>query len=93
MYYPSSSSWSFTQIAFPRNGEPVVVDGQSLSVAAITSAARYGARVTLDGSSQIQERVAASQLALRSKIDNNTSVYGVSTGFGGSGKSAEHNPC
>lgn len=83
---------NYNKIKSFSNGEPVVVDGQSLSVAAITSAARYGARVTLDGSSQIQERVAASQLALRSKIDNNTSVYGVSTGFGGSADTRTDQP-
>lgn len=63
-----------------------MVDGHTLSIPAVTAAARYGARVELDGSSNIKARVAKSRGVISGKVDSGTSVYGVSTGFGGSGQ-------
>jgi phenylalanine ammonia-lyase len=64
---------------------PVTVDGQTLSIAAVTAASRFHASVTLDGSPEIKERITKSRKVISDKVDSGTSVYGVSTGFGGSG--------
>lgn len=70
-----------------RSGTPVVIDGNSLSIPAVTAAARYGAGVNLDDSPEVRNRVQASRQVIVRKVDSEKSVYGVSTGFGGSGKS------
>ncbi|KDQ55092.1 hypothetical protein JAAARDRAFT_134454 [Jaapia argillacea MUCL 33604] len=67
-----------------KSGCPVNVDGHTLSVTAVTAAARYGAQVALDPSSTVRGRVEASRHVIQEKVNNSTSVYGVSTGFGGS---------
>lgn len=68
-----------------RTGNPVVVDGTTLSIPAVAAAARFGAPVTLDGSSDVRERVIKSRKVIVGKVESEKSVYGVSTGFGGSG--------
>jgi len=70
-----------------RSGMAVKVDGHTLSIAAVTAAARYRSRVVLDGSPQNKERIIKSRAVITSKIESGTSVYGLSTGFGGSGES------
>lgn len=69
-----------------RNGQQVNVDGRTLSIAAITAAARYHASVSLDDSPKIKERVTKSRKVITDKVDAGASIYGVSTGFGGSGQ-------
>ena len=69
-----------------RNGKVVNIDGQTLSIAAVVAAARYQAAVQLDNSSHIQERLHKSRAVIASKVSNGASVYGLSTGFGGSGE-------
>lgn len=66
------------------------MDGHTLSLPAVTAAARYGAPVTLDDSPRTQERVAQSRKVIVDKVSAETSVYGVSTGFGGSGQFYDH---
>jgi phenylalanine ammonia-lyase len=61
------------------------LDGQSLTVAGVTAAARYGAAVALDQSPETRERMAKSRDVLVGKVQANKSVYGISTGLGGSG--------
>lgn len=68
-----------------RNGKPVVLDGQSLTIAGVVAAARYGASVALNEAPKIRERMAKSHSVLVDKVRANKSVYGVSTGLGGSG--------
>jgi histidine ammonia-lyase len=68
-----------------RSGKPVVVDGHNLSISAVTAAARYHASVTLDNSPSTKSRIAKSRNVISSKVEAGISVYGVSTGFGGSG--------
>ena len=41
-----------------RNGKSVSVDGRTLSIAAVTAATRYQARVELDGSSMLHKVIA-----------------------------------
>jgi phenylalanine ammonia-lyase len=67
-----------------KNGTLIVLDGQSLTVAGVIAAARYDASVTLDQSPEIRERMAKSRDVLDGKVQANKSVYGVSTGLGGS---------
>ncbi len=48
--------------------------------------ARYGCEISLDSSPAALERIAASRKVVDDKLAENVSIYGVSTGFGGSGK-------
>jgi len=67
-----------------KNGKPVVLDGQSLTVAGVVGVARYGALLTLDDVPETRERMAKSRNVLVGKVQAAKSVYGVSTGLGGS---------
>jgi len=73
-------------MVFHRNGKAVKVDGQTLSIAAVAAAARYHAQVELDDSPTARERLAKSRKVITDKVESGTSVYGLSTGFGGSGR-------
>ncbi|KAG7091014.1 Phenylalanine ammonia-lyase str11 [Marasmius oreades] len=75
---------SFKEFEAYQAGKLVNVDGENLSIAAITAAARYQASVQLDASSAVKERMIKSRKLLTDKIDNGLSIYGVTTGFGGS---------
>jgi phenylalanine ammonia-lyase len=75
-----------------KNGKPVVVDGQTLSIAAVTAASRYQTSVQLTESPKVKERVAKSRKIMADKVDNGISVYGVSTGFGGSADTRTDQP-
>lgn len=88
-----SHLFRFHKFRFRRSGKAVTIDGQALSIAAVTAAARYHARVELDDSSSVKERVQKSRNAIASKIDSGKSVYGLSTGFGGSGGCIYHVLC
>ena len=68
-----------------RDGKPITIDGHTLSIAAVTAAARFNAQVELTGSSTTRQNVEKSRAVIDGKIASGTSVYGVSTGFGGSG--------
>ncbi|KAI0302376.1 phenylalanine ammonia-lyase [Multifurca ochricompacta] len=67
-----------------KNGKSIVLDGQSLTVAGVVGVARYGASVALKDTPEIRERMAKSRGVLISKVQTAKSVYGVSTGLGGS---------
>ncbi|KAF7363164.1 Phenylalanine ammonia-lyase [Mycena venus] len=76
-----------------RNGEPVIVDGQTLSIAAVTAASRdLGVNVALSTDKTIQERVRKSRDVINQKVERGVSVYGISTGFGGSADSRTDKP-
>ncbi len=66
--------WSF------RNGKSVILDGQSLSIAAVTAASRHNAAIELTSSSKTKEVVTKSRKIMADKVDAGISVYGVSTG-------------
>lgn len=68
-----------------REGKPVVVDGHTLSIPAVAAAARFAAPVALTDSEDVLERVIKSRRVIVDKVAAERSVYGVSTGFGGSG--------
>ncbi|KAK7045621.1 transmembrane protein [Paramarasmius palmivorus] len=73
-------------------GKPVRVDGETVSIAAVTAAARYHASVELDQSSTVRERLDKSRAHLSDKVNNGISIYGVSTGFGGSADTRTDSP-
>ena len=72
-----------------RNGKSILVNGHNLSIPAVTAAARYNASVTLDDSAGVRERLPQSRSVIVSKIEAGKTVYGVSTGVGGSGESRQ----
>ncbi|KAJ7668553.1 L-Aspartase-like protein [Mycena polygramma] len=75
-----------------KSGKPVVLDGQTLSIAAVTATARFNASVQLDGSPLLKSRVQKSRAIMDKKVQEKTSVYGVSTGFGGSADTRTDQP-
>ncbi|KAJ6520740.1 L-Aspartase-like protein [Mycena capillaripes] len=75
-----------------RSGKPVVLDGQTLSIAAVTAASRYSASVQLDGSPRIKNRVQRGHNIIRKKVQEKSSIYGVSTGYGGSANTRTDQP-
>ncbi|EIW80706.1 phenylalanine ammonia-lyase [Coniophora puteana RWD-64-598 SS2] len=67
------------------NGKPVVLNGQSLTLPALAYAARRPrTRIALSADPSVRSGVEASRAVIQSKVDRNVSVYGVTTGFGGS---------
>lgn len=70
----------------------MTIDGQTLSIAAVTAASRYHAHVQLDSSPSIKRRLSKSRKVVAEKVDAGTSVYGVSTGFGGSADTRTDKP-
>ena len=69
-----------------RHGEPIVIDGHSLSIPALVAVARHNAQIVLDDSPEIRDGIQKSRDVIVGKVETSQSVYGVSTGFGGSGK-------
>ncbi|KAK0486135.1 L-Aspartase-like protein [Armillaria novae-zelandiae] len=74
------------------NGKSVTIDGQTLSIAAVTAAARYQASVHMTQSPEVKKRVEKSRNLIADKVNNGISVYGVSTGFGGSADTRTDSP-
>ncbi|KAJ7800274.1 L-Aspartase-like protein [Mycena leptocephala] len=76
------------------NGRRAVeVDGKTLSVSAVTAAARdIGVDVHLSKDTAVKERVARSRAVITEKVEKGTSVYGLSTGFGGSADTRTDKP-
>ena len=68
------------------------MDGQNLSIAAVTAAARYRASVSLDEAPALREKIAKSRKVIADKVDAGLSIYGVSTGFGGSADTRTDQP-
>jgi len=69
-----------------RHGEPIVIDGHSLSIPALVAVARHNAKIVLDDSPEIRDGIQKSRDVIVGKVETSQSVYGVSTGFGGSGE-------
>ncbi len=68
------------------------MDGHNLSIAAVTAASRYHASVSLDKSAEVIDRLDKSRKVVTDKIDGGISIYGVSTGFGGSADTRTDQP-
>jgi phenylalanine ammonia-lyase len=69
-----------------RDGHSVIVDGRSLSLADVTAVARFGTPVELSASNDMRDAISSSRRVIEDKVRETKSVYGVSTGFGGSGE-------
>jgi hypothetical protein len=86
----------FSVLTFPRlrhssrNGKPVTVDGYNLTIADVVAVARHGTMAALDASPEVRAKVERSMEAIDSKLASGKSVYGLSTGFGGSGMFLAH---
>ncbi|EKM53421.1 uncharacterized protein PHACADRAFT_259798 [Phanerochaete carnosa HHB-10118-sp] len=83
---------AYDELQAYREGKPVVVDGHTLSIPAVAATARYGAAVTLDEKPETRERVLQSRRVIVDKVNTQRSVYGVSTGFGGSADTRTNDP-
>ncbi|CAA7262616.1 unnamed protein product [Cyclocybe aegerita] len=70
----------------------ITVDGSSLTTGAIVAAARYSASAELNNASVIKERVEKSRQVIVDKVFSGASVYGPSTGFGGSADTRTDKP-
>ncbi|KAJ8519928.1 hypothetical protein ONZ45_g3176 [Pleurotus djamor] len=75
-----------------RDGRSIVLDGHSLSISAVSAAARYNAAVELDESPVVMDRVAKSRKVITDKVEQSKSIYGVTTGFGGSADTRTDQP-
>ncbi|KAJ7201908.1 L-Aspartase-like protein [Mycena pura] len=77
-----------------RNGKRVVqVDGETMSISAVTAVARHvGVVVQLSNNSAVKERVAKSRAVITDKVEKGVSIYGLSTGFGGSADTRTDKP-
>ncbi|KAL0955778.1 hypothetical protein HGRIS_001992 [Hohenbuehelia grisea] len=75
-----------------KSGKAVLVDGHTLSIPAVAAAARYHAQVRLDESPETRTRLQKSRDVIAGKVDKGSSVYGVSTGFGGSADTRTDQP-
>jgi len=62
-----------------------VIDGHTLTTAGIVAAARFHSEICLDESQHVKDRVLKSRKVISDKVESGASVYGLSTGFGGSG--------
>jgi hypothetical protein len=78
------STWRLT-ISTLRRGKSIVIDGHSLSVPALVATARHNIPIVLNGSPEIRAQIQKSRDVIVGKVETSQSVYGVSTGFGGSG--------
>ncbi|KAF7183884.1 hypothetical protein CNMCM7691_004306 [Aspergillus felis] len=65
------------------NEDEIKIDGQRLSIAQLVSVARYSARVSIDQTEALLNRMQASADTLQSHIDRGDKIYGVNTGVGG----------
>ncbi|KAJ6589813.1 L-Aspartase-like protein [Mycena vulgaris] len=83
---------SYKELEGYRSGKPVILDGQTLSIAAVTAASRYNASIQLDGSPLIKNRVQRGHAVIHKKVEEKSSIYGVSTGFGGSADTRTDKP-
>ncbi|KAK7057539.1 phenylalanine ammonia-lyase [Favolaschia claudopus] len=83
---------SYKELQGYRSGKPVVLDGNSLSIAAVTAASRFNASVELDGSPAIKSRVQRSRDIMEKKVEEKSSIYGVTTGYGGSADTRTDKP-
>jgi phenylalanine ammonia-lyase len=69
-----------------RHGEHIIIDGHSLSIPALVAVARHNAQIVLDDSPETRACIQKLRDDIVGKVETSQSVYGVSTGFGGSGK-------
>ncbi|KAI0294410.1 phenylalanine ammonia-lyase [Russula brevipes] len=74
----------FNELEAYKHGKSIAIDGHSLTIPALVAAARHNAQIVLNGSPEIRARIQNSRNVIVGKVETSQSVYGVSTGFGGS---------
>lgn len=74
----------FRELEAYKRGKSIVIDGHSLSVPALVATARHNIPIVLNGSPEIRAQIQKSRDVIVGKVETSQSVYGVSTGFGGS---------
>ncbi|PWN32792.1 phenylalanine ammonia-lyase [Meira miltonrushii] len=74
-----------------REAYGVMINGQTLSVAALVAAARYRVTPALDDSPEVRKRIEAAVETLAKRLESGESLYGINTGFGGSADSRTGN--
>ncbi|CAG9989677.1 unnamed protein product [Clonostachys byssicola] len=62
----------------------LVLDGESLDISSIVAVARHGVLPTISRDEELIQKLGHSVDALKLYLENDTVVYGVNTGFGGS---------
>jgi histidine ammonia-lyase len=67
-------------MSIPRNPEPLLLDGESLSLAALEDVARRGRTIAI--ASRARERVVRARAVVDGAVARGAVVYGVTTGFG-----------
>ncbi|KAJ3509907.1 hypothetical protein NLJ89_g4970 [Agrocybe chaxingu] len=72
--------------------EDIKVDGRFFTTGAIVAAARYVASVELNNASVVKGRVEKSRQVIADKVISGASVYGLSTGLGGSADTRTDKP-
>ncbi|KAG2159135.1 phenylalanine ammonia-lyase [Suillus bovinus] len=80
-------------------GSPITITGSSLTLAQIAAIALYPpsscsdpVKIQLTDDQLVKEKVSASRGVIQSKVEAGISVYGVSTGFGGSADTRTDDP-
>ena len=58
----------------------------------MTAVSRFNATTTLDCSPAVQQRISSSRAVIESRVATGTSIYGVTTGFGGSSDTRTDKP-
>ncbi|KAF2177847.1 phenylalanine ammonia-lyase [Zopfia rhizophila CBS 207.26] len=78
-----ASEW--TKLSKHKNERaPIIVDGTTLDIAAITAVGRHGVSGTLSSDPAVRDRIQKSVQSLAKHLAQGGTVYGVNTGFGGS---------
>ncbi|KAG8795607.1 hypothetical protein FRC16_010028 [Serendipita sp. 398] len=67
-----------------RHGHATELDGHTLAIADVIAIARFGGSVRLNTSKEVKGRVEQSRAVIDNMLRSHISIYGVSTGFGGS---------
>ncbi|KUL90885.1 hypothetical protein ZTR_00704 [Talaromyces verruculosus] len=77
------AEWADLQNILKSDG-PVVIDGHSLTIAGVVAVALHGKKAALTDDAAVLDRVNESVQFLETQLDKGHTVYGVTTGFGGS---------
>ncbi|EEA28541.1 hypothetical protein TMatcc_003124 [Talaromyces marneffei ATCC 18224] len=77
------SEWAGLQDIL-KSDDPVVIDGHSLTIAGVVAIALHGKKAALTDDPKVLDRVNESVQFLETQLFQGHTVYGVTTGFGGS---------
>ncbi|KAG8850000.1 hypothetical protein FRB91_009454 [Serendipita sp. 411] len=77
--------YNYEQLKAHKHGHATELDGHTLAIADVIAIARFGGSVRLNTSKEVKGRVEQSRAVIDNMLRSHISIYGVSTGFGGSG--------